>query len=117
MFKRLIDILNGSESKSIKGLQLISHKLYSGIIGSASSVGSVCGFLSGGYSLSFYVNVGDGTNDLSSEDPAWVGNWWAPYIFCAAMAVCCALMLLQFRKLIRGVYTGHVDILPSIVAI
>ncbi|KAL1426068.1 hypothetical protein MTO96_018543 [Rhipicephalus appendiculatus] len=78
--------------------------LYIGIFNSMTIVGPAVGFIVGGYTLTYYVDI---TSDVSSmgltpKSPAWVGAWWLGSLVTAVMGLTLGVVTCSFPKYLPG---------------
>uniref|UniRef100_H2YZB1 Solute carrier organic anion transporter family member n=1 Tax=Ciona savignyi TaxID=51511 RepID=H2YZB1_CIOSA len=73
-----------------------SAPIYLGIANSATILGPMIGFVSGGLLLDMYVDIDKVSRDsvgITPSDPRWVGAWWVAPV---AVACLCWLLVIPF---------------------
>ncbi|XP_070392105.1 solute carrier organic anion transporter family member 4A1-like [Dermacentor albipictus] len=78
--------------------------LYIGIFNSMTIIGPSLGFIVGGYTLTYYVDISTDVSSmgLSSKSPAWVGAWWLGSLLTAAMGFTLSVITCSFPKYLPG---------------
>ncbi|XP_075543868.1 uncharacterized protein LOC142578356 [Dermacentor variabilis] len=74
--------------------------LYIAIFNGVTIIGPCIGFIVGGYTLSYYVDI---TTDISSlglspDSPTWIGAWWLGILGVAASGIALGLVICSFPK-------------------
>lgn len=78
--------------------------LYIGIFNSMTIIGPSIGFIVGGYTLTYYVDITTDVSNmgLSAKSPAWVGAWWLGSLLTAVMAAILGVITCSFPKYLPG---------------
>lgn len=67
--------------------------------------GPVCGFLLGGFLLSFYVDslIYGGTmdSDMTPVHPRWVGAWWGGFLIIGTLLLLISIPFFAFPKSLK----------------
>ncbi|KAH7952826.1 hypothetical protein HPB49_001542 [Dermacentor silvarum] len=81
--------------------------LYIGIFNSMTIIGPSIGFIVGGYTLTYYVDITTDVSNmgLSAKSPAWVGAWWLGSLLTAVMAAILGVITCSFPKYLPEMYT------------
>nr|CAB3266361.1 solute carrier organic anion transporter family member 5A1 [Phallusia mammillata] len=80
-----------------------SSSLYISILYAMGAVGPAVGYLLGGFFLTFYIDLG---NQLSSNDPQFLGAWWLGYLLCAGLCFAVSIFLLMFPRQLQTEKSG-----------
>ncbi|KAL3221320.1 hypothetical protein MRX96_050264 [Rhipicephalus microplus] len=78
--------------------------LYIGIFNSMTIVGPAVGFIVGGYTLTYYVDISTDVSSmgLTSKSPAWVGAWWLGSVVTAVLGLTLGVMTCSLPKYLPG---------------
>lgn len=83
-----------------------SAAVYIGCLYSMVAFGPVCGFLLGGYLLSFYVDSFSYDSEelnINPSDPRWVGAWWGGFLIIGCLLLVVSVPVFAFPKRLRHV--------------
>ncbi|GAB6030943.1 hypothetical protein CHUAL_007768 [Chamberlinius hualienensis] len=98
-----------------------SSSVYIGCMYSMVAFGPVCGFLLGGFLLSYYVDDFLSSNPrdvvITSVHPRWIGAWWGGFLIIGVLLLIVAAPFFAFPKTLRcekkKVMTSYVKSGPS----
>ncbi|XP_037505616.2 solute carrier organic anion transporter family member 4A1-like [Rhipicephalus sanguineus] len=81
--------------------------LYIGIFNSMTIIGPALGFIVGGYTLTYYVDISTDVSSigLTPKSPAWVGAWWLGSLVTAAMGLTLGVMACSFPKYLPEMFS------------
>eukprot|EP00958_Prasinococcus_capsulatus_P016362 scaffold1808_cov360-Prasinococcus_capsulatus_cf.AAC.17 len=68
----------------------------------ATALGPAVGFISSGFFLKIWVDPGNAPEDISPEDPEWVGAWWISYLLFGIIGSVAAAPLFFMPKHLPG---------------
>ncbi|KAL3184796.1 hypothetical protein MRX96_005894 [Rhipicephalus microplus] len=85
--------------------------LYIGIFNSMTIVGPAVGFIVGGYTLTYFVDISTDVSSmgLTSKSPAWVGAWWLGSVVTAVMGLILGVMTCSLPKYLPGYEAARVE--------
>ncbi|GFY31190.1 solute carrier organic anion transporter family member 3A1 [Trichonephila clavipes] len=80
-----------------------SSSMYIGCMYSMVAFGLVCGFLLGGYLLSYHENYflyNTVPENLYPGHPRWIGAWWAGFVICGILLLLVSIPYFAFPKVL-----------------
>lgn len=79
-------------------MNMLNSLLFQGILYGMVALGPALGFLMGSALLSQWINIGNDQirDEISTNDPRWVGRWWAGFLVSSTSLIILSIILSTF---------------------